>query len=329
MRRISNTSAFAEIKLGEENQVPSTVQILRVGKFNHPQYGTFEITPFTLIEMKNNFDKNIRGVDLAFDYYHASDKDAAAWVKGLQLREENTELWAEVDWTPKARQKLAERELRYFSPDFAFVWKDPETGNTFSNVLFGGGLTNRPFVKEMAAIVADEKYKGETMTELEKVQQENATLKATNLKLSEENADMKKQVEAAPQPSELEMMKKQLAELQEKIKAAEAKEQTALAEKKKLEEQIQCSEKEKEFNVLLSEGKACAAQKDAFVKGDMMAFIKLAQPVNTKGAGNSSNQNDETPEQKTLKLAEQKRKDNPKLDMAESISLARKELATK
>lgn len=329
MRRISNTSAFAEIKLGEENQVPSTVQILRIGKFNHPQYGNFEITKTTLAEMKANFENNIRGVDLAFDYYHASDKDAAAWVKGLELREDDTELWAEVDWTPKARQKLAERELRYFSPDFAFVWKDPESGNTFSNVLFGGGLTNRPFVKEMAAIVADEKYKGETMTELEKAQKENEALKAQNIKLSEENAVMQKQVEAAPQPSELEQMKKQMAELQEKIKMAEAKEAAALAEKKKLEEQIQCAEKEKEFNVLLSEGKACAAQKDAFIKGDMMAFVKLAQPVNTKGAGNSGNQNGDTDEQKTLKLAEAKRKEDPKLDVATSISLARRELLNK
>ena len=155
--RLNGTNAYSPVTLGEKNTVPDRVQVLRVGKFQHPSYGKFEITQQTLSEMKSNFDKRVRGIDVSFDYYHASDEDASAWVKELVLEENGTQLWAIVDWTPKAEQKLAERELRYFSPDFSFSWKDPESGVVHKNVLFGGGLTNRPFVKEMMAIVADEK----------------------------------------------------------------------------------------------------------------------------------------------------------------------------
>ncbi len=208
--RISGTSAFSTIKLGEGQVVPNEIQVIRTGKFNHPKYGTFEILPATLSEMKANFDSKVRGVDLAIDYFHESDELAAAWIKNLFLKEDGSELWAEVDWTPAASRKLAERELRYFSPDFAFEWTDPEAGTTFKNVLFGGGLTNRPFLKEMAAIVADETKGENDMTELEKLKAKNRELEASNLKLTEERVRLsdqcatqtKQMADMVPKPKE-------------------------------------------------------------------------------------------------------------------------------
>lgn len=330
--RINKTTLLTEIKLGEAQNVPNMVQVLRVGKFNHPQYGFFEITPKTLSEMKNNFDAQIRGVDICFDYYHASDEDASAWVRSLELREDGTELWAEVDWTVRARQKLAERELRYFSPDFAFQWQDPETGISHANVLFGGGLTNRPFVKEMAAIVADEKHKGLEMTELEKAQQALKESEAKVIKLSEDlGAAEKKMADMQPAVSEVDALKKQVAELQAALAKAQQDNEAMLAENKKNAEAKMLAEKETQFNVLLSEGKACAAQKDAFVKGDMEQFIKLSQPMNMKANGSSSSASGATTEdekiQKVIALAETKVKENPKLSMGDAISIAKKELA--
>lgn len=143
------------VKLSE-GQSPE-IQILRVGKFDHPQYGNFEITNKVLSELKDNFDKRVRGIDIAIDYFHKADEEAAGWIKELYLSEDQSELWAKVDWTPTASKKLSEREVRYFSPEFAFKWQDPESKQTFNNVLLGGGLTNRPFVKEMEAIAASRK----------------------------------------------------------------------------------------------------------------------------------------------------------------------------
>lgn len=325
--RLNQTSAFSPLKLGEGNKVPNEVQVLRVGKFNHPTYGSFEITTQTLAEMKANFDKNVRGIDMAFDYFHASDKEASAWVNDLVLKEDGTELWAVVDWTPKAARRLAERELRYFSPDFTFKWEDPESGNVYKNVLFGGGLTNRPFVKEMQAIVADETKTGEkNMTELEKAQARVKELEAQTVKLSEDKSAMEKQMADMPKPDKVAALEQQIASLQAELEKAKQEKEVMMQEKVKLEEDKKLAEKEKEFNVLLSEGKACAAQKDAFIKGNMQEFIKLAQPLNMKGSGGANNQDDGDKNAKVLKLAEEKMKANPKLTKGDAISQALSEV---
>lgn len=342
---LRDTTVFSTIKLSQSQGVPNEVQVLRCGKFSHPVYGEFEITEQVLSEMKQNFDQKIRGIDISFDYYHDSGEDASAWVTDLELREQGQELWARVDWTPKAQQKLADRELRYFSPDFAFQWSDPETNKTWNNVLFGGGLTNRPFVKEMQAIVASEENqnrKGESMTELEKAR---AELKAAQdaLKLSEEkgatlsadNAALQKKVAAAPPPTSdpdsagdtVESLKKKLADMTAQLDAANKEKTALMAEKDKMSQEKVLAEKGAAFNVLLSEGKACVAQKDAFIKGDMTEFIKLAQPVNLRanGSGTSSTPATETDEKAILKLAEEKQKANPKLSRGDAVSLALRE----
>jgi len=319
---------MSAIKLTDDNSVPNQVQILRVGKFNHPKYGAFEITSQTLAEMVQNHKNNVRGLDLSFDYFHDSDREASAWVRNLELRENETELWAtEVEWTPTARKKLFERELRYFSPDFAFKWTDPEKGLTFSNVLFGGALTNRPFVKEMAAIVAHENQEGENMTDLEKAQKEVADLKAANLKLSEDMKAVEKKMEDMPQPDKVAQLEAQIKALQDELAKAKGEVEASLAEKQKAEAAKVLAEKENEFNVLLSEGKACVAQKPAFMKGDMKEFVKLAQPLNLKANGSSNSTTQEDDDTKAIiKLAEEKEKANPKLSRGEAISIAKKEL---
>ncbi len=329
--RLKKTSAFSLV-LSEGDKVPNENQILRVGSFNHPKYGKFEITKQVLAEMKANFDARVRGIDISYDYYHDSDEDASAWVKSVELREDGSELWGQVDWTPKARQKLAERELRYFSPDFAFQWTDPETGTAFNNVLFGGGLTNRPFVKEMQAIVADETKLEETyMNELEKAQAALKLAEAKILKLSEDNAEAEKKmadmVPKAQGNDKIAELEGKIAALQAELAKAKGDSEAALAEKKKLEEAAQLAEKVSAFNILLSEGKACVAQKEAFISGNMTEFIKLAQPTNMKPAGRSSSDDGQTDDTKAIiKLAEEKQKANPKLSRGDAISIAKKEL---
>src|SRR6267378_2033908 len=85
------------IQLSDQGGRPGSqnpdVQVLRVGKFNHPKYGEFEITTATLAEMKKNFDSNVRGVDVAFDYFHDSDKEASGWPSELYISENGNELW--------------------------------------------------------------------------------------------------------------------------------------------------------------------------------------------------------------------------------------------
>lgn len=328
--RLQGSSLISQIILAE-GKVPNRVQVLRVGKFSHPSYGKFEITTKTLAEMKKNFDDKVRGIDTAFDYFHASDKEASAWVKELVLAENGNELWAIVDWTPTAEKKLAERELRYFSPDFSFQWQDPESGKKFSNVLFGGGLTNRPFVKEMAAIVASEDKTMEK--EVQKIMAEKGCTydEAMNMYKTQ-------QADKAAKDEEIKMNEEQVKEIQAKLSEVEAQLATEKAnnaklteEKAAIEKKIELAEKETAFGLLLSEGKACAAQKDAFIKGDMNEFIKLAQPLNMKQQGNGATTEEKADDtsdtqDKILKLAEEKRTADPKLSVRDSIALASKEI---
>lgn len=325
------------------------VQVLRVGKFNHPKYGEFEITPTVLSEMKSNFDNKIRGVDIAFDYFHNSDQEASGWPNELFLTEDGSELWARVDWTPTAQKKLQEREIRYFSPDFAFEWQDPETGITYNNVLFGGGLTNRPFVKDMAAIVAAEERDLMTLLELEKkllklsedqgdLATKHAALQAAHSQLQGEHAELKKKLGEVPPPAapkpvvppaapadggegdDMEKMKAELAETKKKL--------AEYAEKSKADQEAkQMAEKETKFTVLLTEGKACAAQKEAFMKNDMESFVKLAEKVNLSGQGSSSGANDTGGrDERIIKLAEEKMKADPKLSKIDALTVANREV---
>ena len=317
--RLQDSSAFSTIKLAEGNAVPKRVQYLRVGKFNHPKYGKFEITPVILAELKKSFDNKVRGIDTSFDYFHDSDKEASAWVQSFELSEDGQGLYANVEWTPVAEKKLAEKELKYFSPDFGFKWTNPETGEVHKNVIFGGGLTNRPFVKGMDAIVASENKE----TEMKTVEE----LTAENLKLSEEKSSLEKQMGEMQPNSAVDELKAKIAELQGQLAKLQGDNEAALSEKKQLEEKIACSEKEAEFTVLLSEGKACAAQKEAFMKNDMKEFLKLAEKVNLNNQGNGGGAGESGDEvEKTIKLAEEKQKADPKLSRGEAISLARKEL---
>lgn len=318
-------------------KVSPKVQVLRVGKFNHPEYGQFEITKKTLAEMKANFDARVRGVDIAFDYFHDSDKEAAGWLKDLELHEDGSELWAVVDWTPKAGKMLSEREVRYFSPDFAFKWQDAETGKTYTNVLFGGGLTNRPFVKEMAAIVAAEN-KGGRMNELEQLKEqvkklaeekEALTKKLAEAGNSDDNDGDEDRDANGGMGDKVKALEEKLSELQGKHDELQKAHKDLIKTHNEMLDQKKLTEKEAEFTVLLTEGKACAAQKEAFIKGDMASFIKLAQPVNLSNRGHNDNPSEGNAsdyDDRVLALAEEKMKADKKLDKVAAITLANKEL---
>lgn len=268
-----------EITLGEDGLAPavSSVQILRAGAFAHPFYGEMLISPQVLSDMVKNFDNRVRRQDLPVDYFHESDKEAAGWFTKLFTENNGQELWGEVKWTPKAQQMLGEKSVRYFSADFAFEWTDPESGVSYKNVLFGGGLVNRPFVKDMQPVV--ELSEGNQMKTVEQLQTEIAQLKEVHASESKKLSD-----ELAETKGKLALSEKSLKE------AKEAADQAA---------------KEAKFAELCSKGKACAAQKDAYMAGDFAKFAELAQPVNVQesGAEGDSEEGDDAEE---IELDEEK-----------------------
>jgi len=144
---------FAESASGE-----SWIQIMKTGNWQHPKLKEVAITNKDLAQFKDNFDKRVRGVDLAVDVSHNPDAGATGWFKELKV--DGDKLMAKVDWTEEGAQLVKSGKYRYFSPEFMFQWTDPATKQTHNNVMLGGALTNRPFLKDMEPIAFSESGMG-------------------------------------------------------------------------------------------------------------------------------------------------------------------------
>lgn len=139
------------IKFDENDETVTWLQAMPLGKFQHPMHGLIDVTPEKIQELADNANAGVRGQDLDIDYDHkAKTTEAAGWIKGAQARSDG--LWVGVKWTQSALAKLKEGAYRYFSPEFTDQWTNPATQKTHKNVLFGGALTNRPFLKGILPI---------------------------------------------------------------------------------------------------------------------------------------------------------------------------------
>ena len=145
---------------GMQYAATSIVEIMRTGEWVHPQYGNINIKEKNLDGFIASFYANVRGVDLAVDQEHKPEEGAEGWFKRVwkvpRTDGDGYSLMAEIQWTWRGEQLIRDGIYRYFSPEFDFEWTDPETGNKHKNVLFGGALTNRPFIKHMEPIILSE-----------------------------------------------------------------------------------------------------------------------------------------------------------------------------
>lgn len=259
-----------EIDINEEGL--SKVQVLKAGEYNHPSYGVLNLTEETLNKFVTNFKNNVRGIDLSIDYTHDNDggeKPAACWIKDLSV--ENTDkgvgLFASVEFTPKGKKLVEEKEYKYASADFAINY-NTDKDECVPYVLLGGTLTNRPFIKEMNPIKLSESNLKEN---------KNMTLEAITAELKNSHG-----IDIADLQSSNKEMRTEIDTLKSKIKELNALPMQKEEELKNLKEQINILEKgievnnkEKVFNSLMEAGKVVPAQKDAIMnKFDTAAEIE-------------------------------------------------------
>lgn len=297
-------------------EIPSEVQLMRTCTFYHKQYGKVEITRRLFDEMVANHAKKVRGVDVMIDYAHDSDREAAGWIKDLSVREVQLsegqiehQLWATVDWTPRGRKTLSDKEFAYLSADFEPNYKDNENPTqTFGAVLLGAGLTNRPVIKRMNPAVQLSEFSETNQKEIPKM--DNATEQKqvgdVEAKLSPDQAKKLADIDSVMQMLGV----SSIEELMTKIQSMK-KENVELAEEKEK------AEKETKLNVLLSEGKISQAQKEKAIKlkgESFKGFIELAE-MNAPVVKLSETGTTETPtetssdddvEEQVMKLAEKK-----------------------
>ena len=137
--------------------IPTKIQVIPCGEWDHPQYGLIKITPDDIRQFAANFNKGLRkGVRITEGHEIMDEKPAVGWM--TQVYDEGSKgLWADVEWTSDGKQMLSEKKYKYFSPEFYRDYEDPETRQEYSNVLVGGALTNSPYFKELQSIVLSDR----------------------------------------------------------------------------------------------------------------------------------------------------------------------------
>ncbi len=148
--------AFAETE--SEGGIPTEIHVLPVGKWNHPAYGPITIDREDISVFKDNFDNGLRkGIPITegHDNGFSGELPAIGWFTELIDRGANG-LYATIEWTTKGKTLLSEKAFKYFSPEFYSEYEDPETRAIHENVLVGGALTNKPYFKELEAVVLSE-----------------------------------------------------------------------------------------------------------------------------------------------------------------------------
>lgn len=312
---------FNESFISNGDSISNEIQVLRVGTFFHNGQEV-EVTKKDLENMVKNFHEGVRGIDLMLDYSHESEKEAAAWFEDLFLSEDGNELWAKVDWTEDGADSVRKKKYRYISADFNFSYKDNESLKNHGPTLLGAGLTNRPVVKRMnPTILSEENISKEQKMTLEEMKKKIESME-------KENKELKEKLSKKDEDKNLSEIKEREEKLAEREKAVKLSEEKIENEKKE-------AAKKAEFDTMLSEGKAVEAQRDAFMKDDMKAFIENAPKAGSvnfseKGHGKEGKENkeddktfseSETPAQdKVISLAEKKVKEDS-VDMGTAISM--------
>ncbi|HDH45468.1 MAG TPA: methyltransferase domain-containing protein [Thermococcus sp.] len=143
-----------ERKLAEKD-CKAWIEIFRIGKWKHPQYGWIVATREMFESFIRNWKNKVIGRELSFDFHHRPEWGAAAWVKDMKI--EGDRLKAYVEFTPRGCEAVKNKEFIYFSPEYVDDYVDKENPSIhYGPTLLGGGLTNTPFLTNLAPIVLSE-----------------------------------------------------------------------------------------------------------------------------------------------------------------------------
>lgn len=137
----------------------SWIHALPFGTYKHPVYGEMVFNDVKLNGLADSVKNNVRGIVPDIDYDHKGDPAkgnvAAGWVEAAEVRGNGSGphdgLWLNVDWTDDGAKDIKAKKYRYFSAEFSDEWENAQ-GQKFKNVLFGGGITNRPFMKNLLPV---------------------------------------------------------------------------------------------------------------------------------------------------------------------------------
>src|SRR5215831_1373863 len=132
------------------------VEALPARVYPTPQYGEVAISVEKLQRMIHNFKENVRGQEIATDFDHGLDRakgnKASGWFRDFAIRPSSSDpnvsaLWSKVELTEEAQREISDSQWKYFSLEWDDAWDSTHDGQTYNDVIMGGGFTNRPIAK--------------------------------------------------------------------------------------------------------------------------------------------------------------------------------------
>ena len=275
--------SFSSINLSDGAEF-ATLELLKVGEFDSDSHGKFSITTEQLIQAKENFDKNVfRLTDqdgkpqLPLNFAHDKGREAAGWIKELELNDDNTILIGKIKLTPIGREKVENKEFAFASAEFSFEHHDPELKRKTNNVLTGAALTNIPFMKGLKSIQLTEFNMEEILRLIMGLTDEEKVILLEKLK-----SMVTPVAPSAPSFGDNTNDKNQM--LSNKNKEPSQKEI-------ELTQEVEKIKKELKFTELLAENKVVPAQKEAYLKGDIEGMIEKAPEKSLSFTQQSSSKN--------------------------------------
>lgn len=255
----------SEFQLSET--IPSIIELAKVVKGYHGNYGIVEITKQDLKSFIYNFENRVNGVDLPIYFEHVSmattKRVAAGWVTSMFTSYDGETLYGEVKWTPKGALSLSDKEFRYFSPEINRNFKHPHTGKEYGPTIMGGALCNDPFLR-MEPIVNLTDKNGDTQMEVNTISLVDHEKRITSL--SDQISELKVVNEKGAEI--IKNQKEEIVQLTDKIKTFEAEKVKA--------------EKEAKHRKLFDENKISKAQFVALNEGkDMYEVLSMNGGLNT------------------------------------------------
>jgi phage I-like protein len=155
--------AFA-VAGADESGISEPFEVLRVGEFKRGER-TVPVSEADLDQAVANFNRwKALGQEIPVDYDHAFNEGreapAAGWFTSLIRKGQS--LWAQVRWTEQAREQIASRAYRFFSPEFTAQFRS-ESGQEEGFTILAGALTNRPFLRGMTPVALSQEVEREML----------------------------------------------------------------------------------------------------------------------------------------------------------------------
>jgi len=119
------------------------------GTLDHPRYGRVAFTPARNATFVRHFNSGVyqRPVPITAEH-QAKLSGALGWIQEVRLTEDGG-VAARVEWTPRGRTLVEDGAFKYVSPEWYNEWTAPDTNKTYTDIITGGALTNRPVFKTL------------------------------------------------------------------------------------------------------------------------------------------------------------------------------------